>query len=105
RDEFDKAILGQNGQHGGITPLTYAYSEDAYQFLTASAERCFSEDVVADIIGTLEQWGNAALGTTHVSTPQVRVYVRGCSRKLYRDNVAAPWHFMLSLTSNPVCLK
>lgn len=102
RREFDKAILGQNGQHVGITPLAYAYSEAAYQFLTAGAERCFSEDVVADVIGTLERWGNAVLGTSYVSTPQVRVYVRGCSRKMCRDDVAAPWHFVLSLTSNQI---
>jgi hypothetical protein len=105
RGEFDKAILGQNGQHGGITPLAYAYSENAYQFLTAGAERCFSEAVVADVIGALERWGNAVLGTSHVSTPQVRVYVRGCSRKLYRDNVAAAWHFVLSLTANHIRVK
>jgi len=105
RREFNEAVLGQNGQQGGITPLAYAYTENVYQFLTAGAERCFSEVTVADVIGTLEQWGKAVLGISHVSTPQVRVYVRGCLRKLYRDDVTASWHFILSLTSNHIRAK
>src|SRR5882724_5769147 len=100
RSEFDKAILSQNGQYGGVTPLAYAYDEKAYRFLTAGAERCFSEDIVADLIETLKRWGSNVFGTSQVSMPQVRVYVNGCSRKLFRDNVHAPWHFILSLTSN-----
>lgn len=100
RSEFDKAMLGEHGQYGGMTPLTYAYYKDAYQFLTAGAERCFSEEVLADLVETLEQWARNVLGASHVSTPQVRVYIRGCSRQLFRDEVTAPWHFMLSLTAN-----
>lgn len=100
RNQFDKAILGQNGEHGGLTPLAYAYYENAYRFLTAGAERCFSDDIVADLIETLTRWGSNVLGTSQVSMPQVRVYVKGCSRKLFRDDVCAPWHFILSLTSN-----
>lgn len=100
RSEFDKAILGEHRQYGGLTPLAYAYYKDAYQFLTAGAERCFSENAVADLIETLQQWSKDVLATSHVSTPQVRVFVRGCSRKLFRDDVTAPWHFILSLTAN-----
>ena len=100
RREFDKAMLGEDGQYSGMTPLAYAFYKDTYQFLTAGAERCFSENLRADLIETLQQWGTNVLGASHVSTPQVRVYIRGCSRKLFRDNVTAPWHFMLSLTEN-----
>jgi hypothetical protein len=99
RKEFDQAILGQRGEHC-LTPLAYAYCENAYQFLTASAERCFCEEAVAEVIEALERWGHDVLGTSHVSTPQIRVYVRGCSRRLLRDDVAAPWHCMLFLTTD-----
>ena len=101
RAEFEKAIFGENKQNPGMTPLGYAYHNDTYQFLTASAERCFSEEALSDLIETLQQWGKNVIGTSHVSTPQVRVYIRGCSRQLVRDEVATPWHFLLSLTPNP----
>lgn len=100
RHEFEKAILDENAQNAGLTPLSYAYYKDAYQFLTAGAERCFSEDLMADLIQRLQKWAGNALGASHVSTPQVRVYVRGCSRNLLPDKVITPWHFLLSLTSN-----
>ena len=100
RGEFDKAMLGEDGQYSGLTPLTYAYYKDAYQFLTAGAERCFSESLLANLIETLKQWATNVLDVSHVSTPQVRVYVHGCSRKLFRDNVTVPWHFILPLTGN-----
>jgi hypothetical protein len=100
RAEFEKAILDESKRSTGMTPLGYAYHNDTYQFLTASAERCFSKEAVSDLIETLQQWGNNVIGTSHVSTPQVRVYIRGCSRELIRDDVATPWHFILSLTPN-----
>ena len=100
RGEFDRSMLGENGQYSGLTPLTYAYYKDAYQFLTAGAERCFSESLLTNLVEALKQWATNVLGASHVSTPQVRVYIRGCSRKLFRDNVTAPWHFILSLTGN-----
>lgn len=100
RAELEKAMLGEHGRNACMTPLSYVYYRDAYQFLTAGAERCFSEEVVADLIETLQQWADNVLGASHVSTPQVRVYIRGCSRKLLRDDVTMPWHFLLSLTSH-----
>ncbi|HEY2913387.1 MAG TPA: hypothetical protein VGK21_08515 [Candidatus Angelobacter sp.] len=100
RAEFEKALLGEGKLNAGMTPLGYAYHKDTYQFLTASAERCFSEEAISELIETLQQWGNNVVGASHVSTPQVRVYIRGCSRKLIRDDVTTPWHFLLSLTPN-----
>jgi hypothetical protein len=100
RSQFERAVLDPQGRNGGMTPLSYAYFENGYQFLTASAERLFTKDVVDGLIDRLRRWGNVVLGVSHVSTPQVRVYFNQCSRNLLRDNVSAPWHFILSITLN-----
>jgi hypothetical protein len=84
--------------NNGLTPLTYAFCQNAYQFLTAGAERIFEPEILDDFISALRTWGNRTLGISHVSTPQVRVYVNGCSRNLLCDDVSAPWRYTLSLT-------
>jgi hypothetical protein len=97
RSQFEESVRGQGGQSGGMTPLTYAFCENRYQFLTASAERLFDKEATYDLMNKLSHWGNSMLGVSHVSTPQIRVYINGCARKLVRDNVNASWHFVLSI--------
>jgi hypothetical protein len=98
RSQFDKEILDAIELRGGSTPFAYAFCQDKYQFLTAGAERIFMPDILEDFMTRLRSWAGDTLGTTHVSTPQVRVYIQGCSRDLLRDGVSARWHYMLSLT-------
>jgi hypothetical protein len=97
RAEFDQQIAG-SPEAGGITPLNYVYRADAHQFLSASASRIFTATILGSFIDTLSRWAENELGTSHVSTPQVRVYINGCSRQLLTDDVAAVWHFIFSLT-------
>jgi hypothetical protein len=98
RSQFEDQLSTRCAQNVGITPFMYASCENAYQFLTASADRIFTPDILADLIAKVRDWAARAVGTCHVSTPQARVYILGCSRSLLRDDVAAPWHYVLSLT-------
>jgi hypothetical protein len=82
----------------GVTPLAYVFSENRYRFLTASAESLFTAASLQMIVENLAAWGQAELGTSHVSTPQVRVYIGGCERAVLQDAVMLGWHYMLSLT-------
>jgi hypothetical protein len=96
RLQVENAFLGDDKV--GITPLTYVFSESCYQFLTASAESVFTTESLHGLVESLENWGQRELGTSHVSTPQVRVYIHGCERSVLQDAVMLGWHYMLSLT-------
>lgn len=101
RAQFEEQISAATGQNGSMTPLIYAFCRDAFQFLTASADRLFAGDILENLIDRLRAWANEAVGTSSVSTPQVRVYINGCRRHLLRDDCSARWHYMLSLTRQP----
>ena len=105
RAEFERLMSISVPANSGLTPFSYAFCRHEYQFLTASAERIFASDVLDDLIGVLRAWGNRRLGTSHVSTPQFRVYISGCSRSLVCDDVNVPWRYILSLTKNGVARK
>ena len=100
RKQFEDKILNSAQEDAGITPLQYAFSRDNYQFLTTSAERVFTPDVLESFNDRLRLWGNQLLKASHVhvSTPQLRVFQTGSSRHLLRDEVNAVWHYGLSLT-------
>lgn len=98
RSQFEGQISSASTASAGLTPFGFAFIENRYQFLTASAERLFSQDLLEDFVERLRTWAETAVGTSHVSTPQTRVYLGGCSRKLLRDDVTAPWHYLLSLS-------
>jgi hypothetical protein len=98
RAQFEEQMLGAREQSAGMTPLTYAFSASAYQFLTASAERIFTPEILEDLIGRIRSWAGETLGMSRVSTPQARVFVGGCKRNLLRDDIASPWRYSLSLT-------
>lgn len=102
REQFEKKMLSSIEENDGITPLAYVFCKDKYQFLTASGERIFTTELLERLIDRLRTWANRELGVAHVhlSTPQLRVYVAGCSRILLRDDVNASWHYALSLTRN-----
>src|SRR5215467_10924444 len=89
RAQFEKHVPSSPGDSDGMTSLTYAFCQDAYQFLTASADHVFSQDTLRDFMDHLGHWARQALGTTYVSTPQVRVYINGCGRELLQDSVSA----------------
>lgn len=82
----------------GVTPLRYVFSNNRYRFLTASAEHILTSESLQDLIEQLYVWGQHHLGIAHVSTPQFRAYIGGCSREVIQDDVKPGWHFMLSLT-------
>jgi hypothetical protein len=84
----------------GITPLTYVFSENRYQFLTASSESVLTRVSLQEFLEHLGNWGESKLGASHVSTPQVRVYIGGCKRSVLQDAVMLGWHYMLSLTKD-----
>jgi hypothetical protein len=101
-DEASSAIriqLAESLSSGmGPLPLTYVFRRNSYQFLTGSIESILSPPLLSDLVGALGSWANDVLSITHVSTPRARVYVRGSWRGLLRDDVRAPWHYMLCLT-------
>jgi hypothetical protein len=98
RAEFETHMVAPNNGSDGLTQLTYAFCEDSYQFLTASADHIFSRAILEDLIEKLALWSKNALGVSCVSTPQLRVYINGCGREMLQDSISADWHYMLSLT-------
>ena len=101
RKQFEDKILNSAKEEAGVTPLQYAFSKDQYQFLTISAARLFTPNLLESFNDRLRLWGNELLEASHVhvSTPQLRVFPTGSSRNLLKDEVNAVWHFGLSLTS------
>lgn len=97
RAQFEQKIFAVQSA-GGMTPLVYAFYSDRFQFLTASAERMFAREILEDLMDCLRVWGINSLDASHVSTPRLRVYVNGCRRSLFRDQVNARWHYVLSIT-------
>lgn len=100
RAEFEEKLTKTTGTNAGITPLTYAYSEDRYQFLTVNGEQMFTQAILGDLIDRISHWATESLGSFHVSTPHVRLFIAGCRRHLVRDDIKVPWHYILSLTTN-----
>jgi hypothetical protein len=100
REQFEKQIADSEEEGNGLTPLTYAFANDAYQFLTASSENIFTQDVLEEFIEALRQWGESTLGASHVTTPQLRVFIQGCQRQLARDNINVQWHYLWCLTGS-----
>ncbi len=100
RKQFEDKILNSAQEEAGVTPLQFAFSRNNYQFLTTSAERVFTPDLLEAFNDRLRLWGNQLLKASHVhvSTPQLRVFLTGFSRNLLKDEVNAVWHFGLSLT-------
>jgi hypothetical protein len=84
----------------GLTSLVYAYCHNAYQLLTASADDIFEAKTLAQLMDAIQGWANKTLGVSHISTPQLRVYIQGCSRRLLRDDIGVQWHYLFSLTRN-----
>ena len=100
RKQFEDRMLNSAQEDAGVTPLQYAFSKDQFQFLTISAARVFTPDLLESFNDRLRLWGNQLLqgSHVHVSTPQLRVFHAGLIRNLLRDDVSAVWHFGLSLT-------
>lgn len=98
RAQFQDQVRGARETSTGLTPFSYAFCENAYQFLTASAERVFAPEALEALIEGIRSWAGSTLGTRRVSTPQIRVFVSGCRRNLLRDDIAPPWRYSLSLT-------
>jgi hypothetical protein len=104
RTQFDAAIVN-SPTNTGMTPLTYAYCEKGYQFLTASAERIFREDSLDFLADRIRSWAADTLQASQTSTPQLRVYVGGCQRTFTRDNVGQPWHYVFWLSTKSGRIK
>jgi hypothetical protein len=99
RAEFEEKLTTSIKANAGITPLTYVFSQTQCQLLTASGEQVFTRAILDDLIDRIDTWATTTLGTFHVSTPQLRVYINGCKRELMCDSIHARWHYVLSLTS------
>ncbi len=96
RSQLEESVSRRD--QAGVTPLSYVFSKSRFHFLTASAETVFSPDSLQRLIESLASWGQNELGCSHVSTPQLRVYVGGCQRSILQDAVMLGWHYMLSLS-------
>jgi hypothetical protein len=99
RAQFDQ-VVADSLINGGMTPFTYAFCKDAYQFLTASSERIFAQNLIDILSSDIRFWGARSLGTSMNSTPHARLYIRSCRRNFARDNVSHPWHFVFSLAGD-----
>jgi hypothetical protein len=101
-DEFwlqiEEAILSAGESNNGITPFTYAFVPGIYQFLTVGGGEIFTPDLIQDFIEKLSSLAREKLNLQHVSTPQLRLYIKGCSRTLARDDIEAGWHYVFCLT-------
>jgi hypothetical protein len=98
REEFERTIASASSTDQATNPLTYAYSQNAYHFLTASAERVFNADLLFSLLDSLRAWARQNLGARHASTPRVQIYVRGSHRIFAKDDIFVGWHYILSLT-------
>lgn len=78
--------------------LKFAYSHSNYQMLTASLDSVAEIGNISALLTELKTWAFRELNTEHASTPQLRVFCRGCRRRLVRDATSAQWHYILSLT-------
>ena len=96
--QIEEAILSAGASNGGITPFSYAFVPGIYQFLTVGGGEIFTSDLLQDFIDKLSSLAREKLNLQHVSTPQLRLYIRGCSRTLVRDDVEAGWHYIFCLT-------
>lgn len=96
RAQFDGLFSEADGENS-LTSLTYAYRQDCYQLLTASSERLFTPDLVEDLITRIRIWAKNEIGTSHVSTPHMRVFIKGCWRGICRDGTNTEWHYILWL--------
>lgn len=100
REQFQHVISSVNPTDPTANPLTYAYQENAYQLVAASAERVFSADLLFSLLDRLRAWARQNLGATHASTPRLHVYINGNQRCFAKDDIRAGWHYLLSLTRN-----
>lgn len=98
RMQFENRVFDSIEQNDGLTPFTYAFSPGNYHFLTASADRIFSRDLLEELINAVRVWGHESFGASSVSTPQMRIYTSGCERALVPDLTEAKHHWILSLS-------
>jgi hypothetical protein len=97
RGHFEQAIV-DSAVNGGVTPFNFAFCSGVYQFLTSSAERVFPSDLTEAFAQAVRSWAAEVESVSGSSTPQVRIYMGGCNRKLAQDNVSQPWHYILGLS-------
>ncbi len=81
-----------------LEPFREIESHVAYRSLLATAEQVFARDVVLALLSRVRRWGKETLDATHVSTPQIHLFIDGCHRELAPDGVPVRWHYLLSLT-------
>jgi hypothetical protein len=96
--QIEEAVSSASASNGGITPFTYAFVPGIYQFLTVGGGEIFTPGLLQDFIDELSSFAREKLNLHNVSTPQLRLYIKGCSRPLVRDDVEAGWHYILCLT-------
>jgi hypothetical protein len=94
-------IVSSAQTNGGLTPFSYAFDVERFQFLTANSERLFARETLRDLIEKLTSWASDALGAKHVSTPQTRIYINGCGRNFLKDETKADWHYVFAITPKP----
>lgn len=98
RLQIEETILSASESNNGITPFAYAFVSGIYQFLTVGGGEIFTPDILHDFIDKLSSLTREKLNLQHVSTPQLRIYIKGCSRTLVRDDVEGGWHYIFCLT-------
>jgi len=98
RNAFESAMLEASGQ--AATPLCYAFAPGRYSFLTAGAAGILGSAGTEAFMEGVAKWARAHLGTSHISSPQLRVYAAGCNRAVVRDETAGDWRYCFSLSES-----
>lgn len=100
RSQFERVASAVSSMDPSVNPFLYAYTEHAYQIITATAERIFTADLLFSLLDRLRAWASQNLRVTHASTPRVQVCIGGSRRHFAKDDIRARWHYLLSLTRN-----
>jgi hypothetical protein len=100
RVQLEKRILSSGNLQSSDSPLESVHVPKTDRHLTAWSNHVFDRDVLSSFLCRICDWSREALGASHASTPQLKLYTNGCSRTITRDSVKAKWHYMLCLTKD-----
>jgi hypothetical protein len=100
RTQFEQVVSSITSTDPATNPFTYAFCENAYQFIAASSERIFNANLLFCLLDRIRAWARQNLGATHASTPRVQLYIQGSHRNLAKDDIRVGWHYLFSLTRN-----
>ena len=97
REQFESQIRQAEEVNDGLTPLLYGFSRNAYQFLTATAERIFSRELLQELMSRMRSWAIRPCGRIICVHPSITRLRQWLPRDLLCDSTDARWHWMLPL--------